>query len=64
MLAGTLTPPRDGVHPRGQDRVSQKRPPPLRIPPSFITVSYTISRFVNINRSILPSLGLEVPART
>lgn len=43
MPDGTLTPPRDGVHLRGQDRVSQKRTSPLRIPPTLNTVSYTIS---------------------
>lgn len=52
MLGGTLTPPRDGVHLRGQDQVSQQRPPPLRIPPTFITVPCTISSFISVNRSI------------
>lgn len=50
MMGGTLTPLRDGVHLRGQDRVSQKRP--FRIPPTRNKVSYMISSFVNINWSI------------
>lgn len=49
MMGGTLTPPRDGVHLRGQDQVSQKRPSPFRIPPTRNKVSYMISSFVNIN---------------
>lgn len=49
MLGGTLTPPRDGVHLRGQDQVSQKRLSPVRIPPTLNTIPNTISSFISIN---------------